>query len=176
MNRLILTLILCQLTLFNGLALAAGPLSKITIAPQAERSSAPGFVAERLEGGKADLRDFKGKVVLLNFWATWCMPCRKEMPSMEALRQKYSQQDLLVVAISIDEGAKSRVASYVKSLQLGFPILLDPEGEVSDLYKVSGLPASYLIDRNGKLISRIVGSEDWASAEAFKLVDTLLAQ
>jgi len=176
MNRLILTLILYLLALFNGLALAAGPLSKIAIAPQAERSSAPGFVAERLDGGKSALNDFKGKVVLLNFWATWCMPCRKEMPSMQALWQKYSEKDLLVVAISIDEGAKSQVASFIKRLKLGFPILLDPEGKVSDLYKVSGLPASYLIDRDGKLISHIVGSEDWASAEAFSLMDTLLAQ
>jgi len=175
MNRPIL-LTLCLLTLFNGPALAAGPLSKIAITPQAERSAAPGFVAERLDGGKSALNDFKGKVVLLNFWATWCMPCRQEMPSMETLRQKYNEKDLLVVAISIDEGTKSQVASFIKRLKLGFPVLLDPEGEVSALYKVSGLPASYLIDRDGKLISRIVGSEDWASAEAFSLMDTLLAQ
>ena len=106
---------------------------------------------------------------------SWCIPCRQEMPSMEALWQKYKEQGLVVIAISLDEDAKSRVESFKKIFKLSFPILLDPQAIASDAYKVSGVPASYLIDRKGNIIARIVGSDDWASAEALQLIKTLLA-
>ena len=95
---------------------------------------------------------------------------------MESLWQRYRDKGLHVVAISIDEGARSRIESYIKRLKLSFPVLLDPDGEVSARYQVSSLPENYLIDRNGQVIAHIVGSEDWASAEAFKLIDTLLSE
>jgi len=104
------------------------------------------------------------------------MPCRAEMPGMETLWQNYREQDFVVVAVSNDEGSKKRVETFTKLLDLSFPVLLDPEGEVNDLYKVSNMPTSFLIDRNGKIISRIVGSDDWTSQEAIKLVEDLLAQ
>ncbi len=126
--------------------------------------------------GKIPLENYKDKIVLLNFWATWCMPCRAEMPSMETLWKKYKEQGLVVVAVSVDEGSRGRIETFSKLLDLSFPILLDPESNVSDLYKVSNMPTSFLIDRDGKIISRIVGSDDWTSTEAIQLVEKLLSQ
>jgi len=159
-----------------GSAVHAAPLDDLFVVPEVERHPAPDFVIENLSGGDTGLADYKGKVVLLNFWATWCMPCRAEMPSMEALWKKYKEQDFVVVAISIDEGSKKRVETFTEIFDLSFPVLLDPDSKVNDLYKVSNMPTSFLIDRNGRIISRIVGSDDWASEIAIKLVEGLLSQ
>jgi peroxiredoxin len=159
-----------------GSAVHAAPLGDLFIVPEVERHPAPDFVIENLSGGDTGLADYKGNVVLLNFWATWCMPCRAEMPGMEALWQKYREQGFVVVGISNDEGSKKRVETFTRLLDLSFPILLDPEGEVNDLYEVSNMPTSFLIDRNGKIISRIVGSDDWMSQEAISIVEGLLSQ
>jgi len=158
------------------MAQAATPLSDLFVVPEVARQSAPDFNLENLRGGDTGLADYKGKVVLLNFWATWCMPCRAEMPSMETLWKKYKEQGFVILAISIDEGSKKRVEKFIEIFDLSFPVLLDPESKVNDLYKVSNMPTSFLIDRNGKIISRIVGSDDWASEEAIQLVETLLDQ
>ena len=104
------------------------------------------------------------------------MPCRAEMPGMETLWKEYKEQGLVVAAVSVDEGSRGRIETFTKLLDLSFPVLLDPESKVSDLYKVSNMPTSFLIDRNGKIISRIVGTEEWTSAEAIQLVEKLLAQ
>jgi peroxiredoxin len=162
--------------LFSGASQASSPLADLFVVPEVARHDAPDFRIENLAGGDAGLADYKGKIVLLNFWATWCMPCRAEMPSMEALWKKYKEQDFVVVAISIDEGSKKRVATFIDIFDLSFPVLLDPESEVNDLYKVSNMPTSFLIDRNGKIVSRIVGSDDWTSEEAIQLVEKLMAQ
>jgi len=172
MNKQIIFILLL---LLSGTVQAANPLDELTIVPEAERQPAPDFSIENLRGGNAGLKDYKGKVVLLNFWATWCMPCRAEMPSMETAWQKYKDQGFAVVAVSVDEGSKGRIETFARLLDLSFPILLDPESEVSDMYKVSNMPTSFLIDRNGKIISRIVGTDDWTSPEAIQLVEKLLS-
>lgn len=164
------------LLIVSGAVQASAPLADLFVVPEVARHDAPDFVSENLRGGNSGLADYKGKVVLLNFWATWCMPCRAEMPGMETLWQRYKEQGFVVVGISNDEGSKKRVDTFTKLLDLSFPVLLDPEGEVNDLYKVSNMPTSFLIDRNGKIISRIVGSDDWLSPEAIQLVENLLNQ
>jgi len=171
MNRLI---ILPLLLLLSSTALVAAPLANIFVVPEVARHTAPDFVSENLQGGNTGLADYRGKVVLLNFWATWCIPCREEMPGMEALWQKYKEKGFVVAAVSVDEGSQKRVETFTKLLDLSFPVLLDPESEVNDLYKVSNMPTSFLIDGNGKIISRIVGTKDWSSPEAIQLVEKLL--
>jgi peroxiredoxin len=171
MNRLIIPPLLL---LLSSAALVAAPLSNLFIVPEVARHTAPDFVSENLHGGNIGLADYRGKVVLLNFWATWCIPCREEMPGMEALWQKYKEKGFVVAAVSVDEGSQKRVETFTKLLDLSFPVLLDPESEVNDLYKVSNMPTSFLIDGNGKIISRIVGTEDWSSPEAIQLVEKLL--
>jgi len=169
-------IIFSLLFIFSGLTQAQAPLANLLLVPESERHAAPAFTIENLRGGDVALADYKGKLVLLNFWATWCAPCLKEMPSMEKLWQKYKEQGLVVVAVSVDEGYKKRIQTFLKLYDLSFPVLLDPESEVSDLYKVSGIPASFLIDRNGKIISRLVGEDDWFSDDAIQLVEDLLSQ
>ena len=162
--------------LLSSVAQATSPLANLFVVPEVERHAAPDFVSENLRGGNTVLADYKGKVVLLNFWATWCRPCRAEMPGMETLWKTYKEQGLVIAAVSVDEGSRGRIETFSKLLDLSFPILLDPESKVSDLYKVSNMPTSFLIDRNGKIISRIVGTEEWASPEAIQLVEKLLDQ
>jgi len=172
MNKLFFILLL----MLSVAVQAAPPFAGIFIVPEAARHTAPDFVSENLRGGKTGLADYRGKLVLLNFWATWCRPCRAEMPDMEKLWQKYREQGFVVVAVSSDEASKKQVETFSKLLGLSFPILLDPEAEVSELYKVSGMPTSFLIDVNGNIISRIIGTEEWFSAEAVQLVEELLSR
>jgi len=165
------------LLLLSSLSQASATFTDIVIAPEAERLNAPDFMSENLTGGNTRLDDYKGKLILLNFWATWCMPCRVEMPGMEQLWQKYKDQGFVIVAISNDdEDSRSRIKTFQKKLNLSFPILLDPESEVNDIYQVSSMPTSFLIDANGKIISRIVGTEEWSSPDAVQLVEGLLSQ
>ena len=173
MNKLI---IFPLLLLLSGVAQATSPLANLFVVPEVERHTAPDFISENLRGGNTGMADYKGKIVLLNFWATWCMPCRAEMPGMETLWQNYKEQGLVIAAVSVDEGSRGRIETFSKLFDLSFPILLDPESKVSDLYKVSNMPTSFLIDRNGKIVSRIVGTEEWTSPEAIQLVEKLLAQ
>ena len=172
MNRAMFFLLL----MLSGVVQAATPLANVTLIPEAKRIVAPAFEIENLRGGNSSLADYKGKLVLLNFWATWCIPCTKEMPGMQTLWQNHKEQGLEIVAVSVDEGYRGRIENFSKMFKISFPILLDPESKVSDLYEVSGVPTSFLIDRNGKIIARIVGTEDWLSDDAVQLVQDLLAQ
>ena len=142
----------------------------------AEKPSAPGFTLKNMQGNSVKLSDYRGQVVLLNFWATWCGPCREEMPSMEKLWQTYREQGLVILAVSTDNGGESRIKNFARRLKLTFPILLDPDSLASDLYQVSGVPVSFLIDRQGRITARILGSKDWASEVAFQQVEGLLRQ
>ncbi len=142
----------------------------------AEKPPAPGFSLENLQGGHTKLSDYHGQVVLLNFWATWCAPCRQEMPGMEKLWQTYRGQGLVILAVSTDNGGESRIKNFVRRLNLTFPILLDPDSQASDRYQVSGIPVSFLIDRQGRIVDRVLGSKEWASESAFQQVEELLRQ
>jgi peroxiredoxin len=145
--------------------------------PQDERSfAAPDFAVPSLAGPTVRLSDHHDKVILLNFWATWCPPCRAEMPSMEKLYQAYRDRGLVILAISSDRAGKSVVEPYVQERGLTFPILLDPEGEVFAQYGVRGLPTSYLLDRRGRVFSTDVGARDWSGKVARKVVERLVAE
>jgi peroxiredoxin len=139
-----------------------------------ESPVAPEFTLQSLSAGKLSLSDYRGKVVLLNFWATWCMPCRQEMPSMERLWQQYQNKGFAILAVSTDEGGASRVKSFVKRLKLSFPVVLDADSKVSDLYQVSGLPVSFLVDRQGRVAAKITGSADWMDDKAIARIEGLL--
>ena len=145
--------------------------------PQDERSfAAPDFAVPSLAGPTVRLSDHHDKVILLNFWATWCPPCRAEMPSMEKLYQAYRDRGLVILAISSDRMGRSVVEPYVQERGLTFPVLLDPEGEVFAQYGVRGLPTSYLLDRQGRVFSADVGARDWSGKTARQVVERLLAE
>lgn len=140
--------------------------------PLVDKPHVPDFSLPKPDGKKLRLRDFRGKVVLLNFWASWCLPCREEMPSMERLYREFKNRDFVVVAVNVKDKKKDALA-FVKELRLSYPVLLDPEGEVGLLYGAWGLPTSYLIGRKGEGLARIWGPADWYSPGARKLVKAL---
>jgi peroxiredoxin len=142
----------------------------------AESSEAPGFTLMTLQGRPAQLREFKGKLVLLNFWATWCAPCLHEMPSMERLYQTFKSTQFVVLAVSMDRQGEAVARPFVDNLQLTFPVLLDTTLEVGRQYGVRGLPATYLIAPDGLLIGAVIGARDWYRAEAKALIAGLLRQ
>ncbi len=116
-----------------------------------------------LPGRMASVRltDFKGKVVLLNFWATWCPPCNQEMPSLEALKKNFEGKPFQLLAVSVDEGGWPAIDQFLKRLPVTMTILLDARGDVASLYGAYSLPTSYLIDKDGRIVQTFMGPEDW---------------
>jgi peroxiredoxin len=142
----------------------------------AEPSAAPDFALSTLEGRPVRLREFRGKLVLVNFWATWCAPCLHEMPSMEQLYQTFKQTEFVLLAVSMDRQGEGVARPFVDKLKLTFPVLLDSTLEVSRQYSVRGLPTTYLIDPEGLLIGVAIGARDWHRTEAKALIAGLLRQ
>ena len=134
---------------------------------------APDFALPRLGGGEISLRELRGKVVLVNFWASWCAPCEQEMPAMEHLHAKLAARGFELVAISVDDDA-SAVARFRERLGLSFPIALDPQKRISGRYQSFRYPESFLIDREGVLIARYIGERDWDAPEYVARVERLL--
>ena len=124
---------------------------------------APNFTFPDLKGERISLTDYKGKVVLLNIWATWCPPCVEEMPSMEKLYGEFKDEDFEILAVSIDTSGARIVAPFMKKHGLSFPILLDPDGAVTDLYGTIGIPESFILDKEGLIIKKVIGPVDWAA-------------
>lgn len=173
--RIFLPLLAAGLLLlpFFGWSVPAAP-SKT---PAAERGrQAPDFDLPALGGTRVRLSSYRGKVVLLNFWATWCLPCRHEMPAMEALYKELRGAGFEILAVSIDAGGKEAVASFAQELKLTFPILLDPGMKVMDRFGVRALPTTYLIDHRGKIASVDVGPRDWTAKEMKERVRRLMGR
>ena len=126
--------------------------------------AAPDFALPDLDGRTLRLSQFRGKVVFLNVWTTWCPPCRMEMPAMEALYRQLHDEDLVVLAVSQDENGAEAVRPFVAELGLTFPVLLDPEGRVSTRYGVTGYPETFIIDRDGHVVKHTIGPAEWQSA------------
>ncbi|QPJ63867.1 MAG: TlpA family protein disulfide reductase [Candidatus Nitronauta litoralis] len=135
---------------------------------------APEFSLKDLTGKTVDLKDLRGKPVLLNFWATWCQACKEELPSMQRLHETMKNEGVQVIAISIDRADPEEVQKYVDQYKLTFPVLLDPNQETRRRYFIMGLPTSYLIDANGKLRGFISGSREWDSETSKRVMRILL--
>jgi len=123
---------------------------------------APDFTLVDVDGKKHRLADYRGKVVMLNFWATWCPPCRYEMPSMGRAHNKLKNDNVVILAVDVGED-EDTIFSFTASYDLPFTILLDEKGKTIKLYPVTGLPTTYLIDTRGYATHRIVGSREWDS-------------
>jgi peroxiredoxin len=136
---------------------------------------APDFTLPNLDGTMVRLSDFRGKKgVFINFWATWCPPCRLEMPTMEKVYQEYRSRGLEILAVSIDVGPKSVVTNFMRELKLTFPVLLDPEMEVLRTYKFFALPASVLINKQGIIRFKEQGYRNWTDPESRKKLEAIL--
>ena len=142
-----------------------------------EGQHGPGpFTLPRFDGGPVSLTDLtRDRLVVLNFWATWCEPCRLEMPTLESLWTTYRDGGLTVVGISVDRGApRGLIEPYVRSMKLTFPILLDPDMKTAAAWRVTGLPATFVIKPGGEVAGFAIGAREWDSSEMRALLESLL--
>ncbi len=139
-------------------------------------SPAPLFRLMDLNGAVHSLSQYQGKVVFLNFWATWCGPCKVEMPAMEALYQSFRSQGMEILAVSVDQQGAVVTRPFKEAMGLSFPILHDSDYQVGLTYAARTLPMTYVIDRKGIIRQRVFGARDWNSPEARKLMSELLEE
>ncbi len=146
---------------------------------------APDFTATDMAGKPVSLSDLRGQVVLLNVWATWCGPCREEMPSMQRLHERLGPEGLRIVAVSVDAASGARdpggreggdVAAFAQELGLGFTLWRDPSGEVQRIYRTTGIPESFVVDRDGRITKKVIGATEWDSAANVDLLRRLLRE
>jgi peroxiredoxin len=149
-------------------------LSRLGLQEISGQNEAPDFTLLSLEGKQVSLKDYRGQVVFINFWATWCEPCKKEFPEMEKLYSEYKAKGLTILAVSIDVGGEKDVKAFAEKMGATFPILLSTKGTITSAYWTWGTPTSYLIDRNGKILGRAIGPRDWNGAEYRTAFDALL--
>jgi peroxiredoxin len=138
-----------------------------------EKQEARDFTLKTVDGGEVTLSGLRGQVVFLNFWATWCPPCRAEMPSMEALYQRFKDQGLAFAAIDLMENAAA-VEGFVRENGFTFPVLLDAGGMAGGQYGVQAVPTTFILDRDGGIIAYAAGARDWATPKMFDAFEKLL--
>ena len=140
--------------------------------------AAPPLDLPDLEGRRHTLSDYRGKVIFLNIWASFCEPCKKEMPSMERLVRTYDGRGLVMLAVSVDpeaEDAQAFMTEFMRGRQSGMTVLHDPSSEAAASYGTELLPETYLIDRSGRIVARFVNAYDWSRPEVTRLIEHLLS-
>jgi peroxiredoxin len=135
----------------------------------------PDFTLTDMEGRSVTLSQYRGKVVFLNFWATWCPPCREEMPAMERLHGVFEGQDFVMLAINVEQDL-APVRAYLDKNPHSFTVLLDQQGTVQNLYRVFRFPETFLLDQEGRLVERFLGVRDWSSVEFMKRISSMVGQ
>lgn len=169
--------------LITLLLVVAAWVGRDRFTPVGPGSMAPQYEATTLTGEPVTIEDFRGKVVLLNIWATWCAPCRYEMPSMERLYQEFQGHDFEIVAVSIDAPAGLRdpggnpggnIQAFADSLGLTFPLLHDPSGGIQRAYQTTGVPESFLLARDGTIFRKVAGATEWDAPHYVELIHRLL--
>jgi thiol-disulfide isomerase/thioredoxin len=138
-----------------------------------DRVAPPPLALGDLNGKTHKLAAYKDKVVLLNFWATWCPPCREEMPSMQRLKEKMAGRPFVMLGVNSGESS-AELDEFLKVIKVDFAILLDPDSAVTKRWKVYGLPTSFLIDRQGRVRYSLTGTTEWDGEEAVSLVEDLM--
>lgn len=165
------------------LLLAASPVAfAIGDRPQAPPAGlakvgamAPDFTLKDLKGNDVTLSQYRGKVVFLNFWASWCPPCRAEMPSMERLHEVYAGRDFVMLAVNVEQEVND-VKAFLKEHSHNFQVLLDPEARAQGLYGVYRFPETFLIDNQGKIVEHYLGARDWSSVEFLKKINIMMKE
>lgn len=139
-----------------------------------KNSKAPNFCLKDLNGNKVELNNFKGNLVMLTFWATWCASCKNEMPSLEDLYRRFNHKNFSFFAISVDYEKSNLVAEFIKKHGYTFPVLIDQKNVTINLFKINGIPTTIIIDKKGMIIGKAVGQRDWNKSEVLLLLNNLL--
>ncbi len=156
---------------------AWGAESAQTLVPVPERPAAPDFALSDTDGKQHRLSDYRGKVVAINFWATWCPPCLREMPSMQRLWERWKEKHFVILAIDVGEDDETVFRFTVElDTPLEFPLLLDREGKIVAQWQVLGLPTTFIVDKQGRIAYRAVGGREWDDAEFFSPIEALLLE
>jgi peroxiredoxin len=150
-------------------------LQKLNLTAYSRSTIPPEFNGRMANGQEVSLASLQGKVVLLNFWATWCLECRSEMPAFERLHRELSAQGLAVMGINAREGTAT-IREYAEELGLTFPLILDPSGKINSTYGVIGLPTTFLIARDGRAVALAIGPREWSGKPARAIIQALLAE
>ena len=167
------------LFLFSASLALAGSDRPIPLAPGGAvvGAVAPDITVYDLKGNSISLSSLRGKVVFLNFWATWCPPCRAELPSIDRLYEVFGgNPDFVLLAVNGEPEGRDTVPRFLKEDPHPFPIYLDPDGSAQQRYGVTGYPETYLIGRDGVIVGKEIGSNDWSSVSVLKLVASLLGK
>ncbi len=181
LNRLlcVLVVLLCSSALAGTSAAAGQDAAQLghALSELPEPVDAPNFSLRDMDENVHSLRDYRGKVVMINFWATWCPPCRREMPSMERLYQRLKDQGFIVLAVNQWE-SPDHVFAYTGQLEVdpSFPILFDRDSDISVAYGVKGLPTTYLLDGEGKIRYRAIGGREFDHPQVEEIIRGLLRQ
>jgi peroxiredoxin len=157
----------------SAATLTATQLAELDLSPYTRRMVPPDFSLRRSDGQVASLKVLRGKVVILNFWTTWCRECLAEMPALDALYRRFGGRGLTVLGINAREDPHG-VERYARTHRLTFPLALDRDGAVTSRYGVIGLPTTFVIGRDGGAVALVVGPRDWASSAAIDIVERLL--
>jgi len=155
---------------------APTPPTPATSTGTAVGSAMPAFTADLLDGKKFDVAAEKGNVVLLNLWATWCGPCRFEIPELEAMHNKLAPRGFKVVGVSLDESGRDAVKEFVEQHKMTYPIALDPEGKLANIFQTTVIPTSVVIDRGGKIVWKHYGLIEANDPELAKAVEKALGK
>ncbi len=139
-----------------------------------EGSTAPEFILKDPAGREVTLASLRGKVVFLNFWATWCPPCKEEIPSMVRLNQAMAGKPFQMLAVSIDEGGKGAVEAYFARTGLNLPTLYDQDQRVGKMYGITGVPETFIIDAKGVILKKVIGGMNWGSPEVISFINGIL--
>lgn len=151
-------------------------LRRIGAKPIKDRKKAPAFSLSDLNGKKVALKQYLGRVVFLNFWATWCGPCKEEMPSMEALYQEFKDKGFVFLTISVDYEGLKPVKEFLQKHRYTFPVLLDPNCDTLDPFEVKGIPTTLIIDKFGRMRARVVSGRDWKHPDVVQLLKLLMEE
>ncbi|RLL51022.1 TlpA family protein disulfide reductase [Mariprofundus sp. EBB-1] len=156
-------MMMCALFLHSAL-IYADPMEIFGVVQPKVRMMAPDFSLKGVDGNMRTLSSLRGKSVILHFWATWCAPCRQEMPVLHALSKELEDKNFVLLCVNVDRGNQDGVKAFMEEIKPGFNSLLDPEGDVRNAYSIRALPTSYLIGRDGKISGLIMGERDWSKA------------
>jgi len=164
MKRIVLLLLLAALLPLAAWGAGSSPSKE-----------APGFTLKNLDGKTVSLSQYRGKVVFLNFWASWCPPCRQEMPSMERLNEVFGKKDFVILAVNVEQDIEA-VKAFLEDYPYTFPILLDPEAKAQQAYGVYRFPESFLIDKKGNVVRKFVGAQDYSRVDFLRLVSDYVSE